>query len=157
MPCLPPEEVEQYRRRRPRAFQVSVAIHELLGHGSGLLLSEISPGTYNFDIKHPPVSPLDGKPVTKWYTVGQTYSSVFGGTGQCLEECRAECVGLFLSSDKAILSLFGCKAEHGDAGFEESTSGPCFAYLVRPPRHLLIYVQLCTRYISKWLSLASTP
>jgi dipeptidyl-peptidase-3 len=47
---------------------VIVALHELLGHGSGKLLHE----------KPTFVSPLDGKEITTFYQPNQTWGSVFG-------------------------------------------------------------------------------
>jgi dipeptidyl-peptidase III len=86
---------------------VQVGIHELLGHGTGKLLQETSPGTYNFDPKNPPISPITEKPITTWYKPGQTWSSVFGSIASSYEECRAECVAMALSCEFEILSLFG--------------------------------------------------
>lgn len=41
------------------------------------------------------------------YKSGQTYDSVFGAIGSSLEECRAECVGIFLSANIQLLKVFG--------------------------------------------------
>ena len=95
-----------------------VGIHELLGHGTGKLLQEISPGEYNFDIKNPPISPMTSEPIKTYYKPDQTYSSVFGATSSSYEECRAECVAMALSCDFQILHIFG----HGDG--TEDMSGP---------------------------------
>lgn len=56
-----------------------------LGHGCGKLLQETAPGTFNFDEKNPPISPLTNKPVTTWYTPGQTWGGVFGGLAGAYE------------------------------------------------------------------------
>ncbi len=42
---------------------LTTAIHELLGHGSGKLLSETSLGVYNFDRDNHPSNPITGKAV----------------------------------------------------------------------------------------------
>ena len=68
-----------------------VGLHELLGHGSGKLLY---PGNHPEDL----VNPLTSKPVNKTYEKGETYDSVFTSMGSSYEECRAECVGLYLRS-----------------------------------------------------------
>ena len=55
--CKPDEEVtfihesdlELYNKWDSRAFEVQVANHELLGHGSGKLFTEYADGTFNFD------------------------------------------------------------------------------------------------------------
>jgi dipeptidyl-peptidase-3 len=121
-PFLLESEVEDFRARRPLEFDISTAIHELLGHGSGLLLAETEPGLFNFDHANPPVSPLDGKPISSWYKVGQTFSSVFGRISGAYSECHAECTALFLADNTEIMRLFGCSEEPGNTGFDESMS-----------------------------------
>jgi dipeptidyl-peptidase-3 len=78
-----------------------------LGHGTGKLLQEISPGVYNFDKDSPPISPITKKPVVTWYKPGQTWGSVFGSIAASYEECRAECVAMALSCEFTILKVFG--------------------------------------------------
>lgn len=107
IPFIRPEDDELYRTYRDPAFEVQVGIHELLGHGTGKLLQETSPGEYNFDVKNPPISPIDNKPVSTWYKPGQTWGSVFGSIASSYEECRAECVAMALSCDFEILKIFG--------------------------------------------------
>jgi dipeptidyl-peptidase-3 len=70
-------------------------------------------GKYNFDIKNPPVSPITSKPVTTWYKPGETWGSIFKSVASSYEECRAECVAMYLGVDKEILSIF--KHEHQEA------------------------------------------
>ena len=106
-PFIRDQDDQLYRDYRDPAFEVQVGIHELLGHGTGKLLQETSPGTYNFDIKSPPTSPITNKPITTWYKPGQTWSSVFGSIASSYEECRAECVAMALSCEFEILKLFG--------------------------------------------------
>ncbi|RMZ89333.1 hypothetical protein DV736_g3435, partial [Chaetothyriales sp. CBS 134916] len=107
IPFIRREDNQVYRDNRDPAFEVQVGIHELLGHGTGKLLQETSPGTYNFDIESPPISPVTKKPITTWYKPGQTWSSVFGAIAASYEECRAECVAMALSCEFDILKLFG--------------------------------------------------
>ena len=90
LPFLRDEDQAVFQKYREAAFEVTVGLHELLGHGTGKLLQETAPGEYNFDIKNPPISPLTNKPVTSWYKPGQTWSSVFGPISGSYEECRAE-------------------------------------------------------------------
>jgi dipeptidyl-peptidase-3 len=71
------------------------------------LLQETAPGTFNFDFKNPPISPVDNKPVSTWYKTGETWGSVFGSIASSYEECRAECVAMALSCDFEILKIFG--------------------------------------------------
>ena len=107
IPFIRDSDDQVYRDCRDPAFEVQVGIHELLGHGTGKLLQETSPGEYNFDVQNPPTSPITNKPVSTWYKPGQTWSSVFGSIASSYEECRAECVAMALSCEFEILKLFG--------------------------------------------------
>lgn len=107
IPFVREQDEPLFREFRDAAFEVQVGIHELLGHGTGKLLQETSPGVYNFDVKNPPISPISDKPVSTWYKPGQTWSSVFGSVASSYEECRAECVAMVLSCEFEILKLFG--------------------------------------------------
>ena len=107
IPFIRTEDLELYQENRDAAFEVQVGIHELLGHGTGKLLQETSPGVFNFDRKNPPISPLTKKPISTYYKPSETYSSVFGPTASSYEECRAECVAMALSCDFSLLQIFG--------------------------------------------------
>ncbi|EUC66484.1 dipeptidyl peptidase III [Rhizoctonia solani AG-3 Rhs1AP] len=107
---LSPEDVEFYKKWDTKAFDVQVANHELLGHGSGKLFTEDKDGKLNFDPEKT-INPLTGKPVTTWYKPGQTAGSVLGVCSSSFEECRAECVGLYLTGNREILEIFGYTEE----------------------------------------------
>ena len=68
-------------------------------------------GKYNFDIKSPPINPLDQRPIDSWYRSGQTWNGIFGDIAPTVEECRAELVGAYLMDDAELLALFGYTSE----------------------------------------------
>lgn len=112
---LSDEDAELFNRLRGPAFEVQVGIHELLGHGTGKVFMEERDGSTNFDKKNPPTNPLTGKPIEHWYGPGETWGSRFKSISSSYEECRAESVAMFLSTDKGILEIFG----HTDSSTEE--------------------------------------
>ncbi|KAF8201843.1 aflatoxin-detoxifizyme [Pholiota molesta] len=100
-----PDDVELYNTWDNRAFELQVANHELLGHGSGKLFEEYAEGTKNFD-PDKVINPLTGGKITSWYKPGQTPGSVLGEVSSSMEECRAETVALYLVSNRDILKIF---------------------------------------------------
>jgi len=89
------------------AFEVQVGIHELLGHGSGKLFHAGTPGAAKL-VEEKFANPITGEPVTgPFYPTGSTWDSTFGKIASTYEECRAECSGLFLCLEKAVLDVFG--------------------------------------------------
>ncbi|PLW35306.1 hypothetical protein PCANC_16424 [Puccinia coronata f. sp. avenae] len=106
-----PSERELFSEWDTRTFDLQVANHELLGHGSGKLLQENKDGTFNFDPKTT-INPLTGKLVESWYKPGETYGSKFGEVASSMEECRAEAVALYLCSNREILQIFGYVDPH---------------------------------------------
>ncbi len=83
---------------------VKVALHELLGHGTGKLFIEDEEGNYNFD-KGKILNPLTNKPVESFYKVGEDYNSVFSHIKSAYEECRADSVAVFLCCWDEILEV----------------------------------------------------
>jgi dipeptidyl-peptidase-3 len=49
LPFIHADDKALYKKWEDRAFEVQVANHELLGHGSGKLFSENEKGELNFD------------------------------------------------------------------------------------------------------------
>ncbi|KAI5786835.1 dipeptidyl peptidase III [Pyronema domesticum] len=95
-----------FEKLRGDAFEVQVGIHELLGHGTGKLLA-IENGKPNFDMANPPISPVTNEKIKTWYLEGETWGSVFGSIAASYEECRAECVAMYLGGEKDLLKIFG--------------------------------------------------
>ena len=100
---LEAEDKALYARYAVDGFGVIVAFHELIGHGSGKCFTETSDGQYNFDRDNPPINPLNGQAVKTWYKKGQTAKSIFGSS---YEECRAECIALYLALQSEAMELF---------------------------------------------------
>ncbi|KZT32649.1 aflatoxin-detoxifizyme [Sistotremastrum suecicum HHB10207 ss-3] len=104
---IKPEDKELYETWEDRAFELQIANHELLGHGSGKLFTEDEEGKLNFDPSKT-INPLTGEKVSSWYKPGQTSGSVLGEVSSSFEECRAETVALYCNNPE-ILDIFGYK------------------------------------------------
>ncbi len=104
-PFVDPSEALFYQKYRFVTYYVWVVLHELVGHGTGKLLSEEG-GTLNFDIENLPINPLTKGPIDKWYRQGQTWTGMFGDLATSVDECRAELVGAYLMDDPRLLALF---------------------------------------------------
>ncbi|KAG8417412.1 hypothetical protein J3459_006700 [Metarhizium acridum] len=71
------------------------------------LLSETSPGIYNFNHQNLPINPISGKAIDSHYLPGQTWNSVFGKLAGTVEECRAILISEYPMDNKQVLSIFG--------------------------------------------------
>lgn len=104
---LKPDDTELFVRMYSQADQVLTGLHELIGHGSGKLFrQEEDGGPLNYDadlVKNP----CTGELVKTYYKPGESYGSVFAALASAMEECRAECVSLYLGVDADIQEIFG--------------------------------------------------
>ncbi|CAH1792287.1 unnamed protein product [Owenia fusiformis] len=110
---LTDEDKELYGTLKAASFEVQVGLHELLGHGSGKLFHRNADGTFDFDTEHVK-NPLTNEPISSWYEPGQTWDSVFSAVASSYEECRAECVGIYLCLSAEILRIFGHEGDTAD-------------------------------------------
>lgn len=106
-PFIDVSEAEQFQKHKFPAYYLWVVLHELLGHGTGRMMVETRDGNFNFDVKNPPLNPITGEPITRWYGPGQTWTGQFGDLATTVDECRAELVGAYLMDDPELLELFG--------------------------------------------------
>ncbi|KAF8771744.1 Dipeptidyl peptidase 3 like protein [Argiope bruennichi] len=110
---LSKSDQELYMLYRIPALELQTGLHELLGHGSGKLFQKDKDGKLNFDSEC--VLHLEtNQKVTSWYEEGENYNSVFGSVSSPYEECRAECVGLYLSTVPDVLRIFGLEGTEAD-------------------------------------------
>lgn len=59
-------------------------------------------GKFNFD-REKVINPETGEQVSSWYRGSETWDSKFSTIASTYEECRAECVGLYLCLNKEVL------------------------------------------------------
>lgn len=130
LPCpwVDPSELKRFKSTTHIVRFLTTAIHELLGHGTGKLLSETAPGVYNFDKENLPTSPLTGKPVTSHYLPLQSWGSVFGKLAGTVEECRAILMSEYLMDNKELLGIFGY-TDTSDITADERMSPPNATYV----------------------------
>ncbi|TNV82443.1 hypothetical protein FGO68_gene4859 [Halteria grandinella] len=83
-----------------------VALHELLGHGTGKLLTKnVETGDFNFN--HTDLmNPFTHKPIDTYYLSSETWSQKFGKLHSGYEECRADTVAVYLMHYEEPFEIF---------------------------------------------------
>ncbi len=93
-----------YVKYHQESLFVIVALHELLGHGTGKLFAKNADGTFNFDYGKA-INPLTNVLITTFYDHGETWHSKFGDLSGAYEECKADAVAIYLSTFEEIMDL----------------------------------------------------
>lgn len=102
-------------RYSKESLTLIVALHELLGHGTGKLFQLNEAGEKNWDtdvVKNP----FTGEEITTCYTASETWSQKFGKLHSGYEECRADSVALHLIQFNEPFEIFcaGMESEWDD-------------------------------------------
>uniref|UniRef100_A0A8C4ZST8 Dipeptidyl peptidase 3 n=1 Tax=Gadus morhua TaxID=8049 RepID=A0A8C4ZST8_GADMO len=84
-----------------------------VGKLNGCASPQDDQGKFNFD-QNTLINPVTGEKVTSWYRGNETWDSRFSTIASSYEECRAECVGLFLCLNKLALSIFGHEGQDAE-------------------------------------------
>ena len=100
---VPEKLLDLYIQYHDMSLFVIVALHELLGHGTGKLFYT-KDGVPNYDTEI--VCPLTNQKVG-CYKDGQTWNGVFGDISSGYEECKADAVAIYLSKNIKLIRAEG--------------------------------------------------
>lgn len=108
MQFLTEEDADLIVKHDKDSLTLIVALHELLGHGTGKLLTKnIETGEFNFN-HNEVLNPFTGKPIETFYLSNETWSQKFGKLHSGYEECRADTVAIYLMHYEEPFEIF-CK------------------------------------------------
>jgi dipeptidyl-peptidase-3 len=100
------DDVELMCKYSKESLTLIVALHELLGHGTGKLLEKnVETGEFNFP-QDEFMNPFTGKPIETYYLSTETWSQKFGKLHSGYEECRADSVALYLMNYREPFDIF---------------------------------------------------
>lgn len=88
-----------------RCYEVHVACHELLGHGTGKLIYRNA--ATDESTTHTYTDPISKEPFESCYEEGEVWNTKFGSISTSYEECRADTCGFYLCTIKEVYELFG--------------------------------------------------
>ncbi|XP_065839251.1 dipeptidyl peptidase 3-like [Oscarella lobularis] len=110
---LEDDDAKLYVELKSSAFEVQVGLHELMGHGSGKHFQKKENGELNFDVDTVRHTETNEK-ITSFYGPHDTWDSKFTVVASSYEECRAECVGIYMCLSEEILKIFGYEGQAAD-------------------------------------------
>lgn len=107
---LSDQDKELMCKYNKESLTLIVALHELLGHGTGKLFTKnIETGELNFPEETK--NPFTGEPITTYYMSNESWGQKFGRLHSGYEECRADTVALHLIHFDEPFNIF-CKCLH---------------------------------------------
>ncbi|KAL5008870.1 hypothetical protein ScPMuIL_014451 [Solemya velum] len=115
------EDKELYTKLKIPSFEMHVGLHELLGHGSGKLFKQrleeseqkkkMAHSIFDIDVV---THTETGEKIKSWYKHNETWDTKFSTLSSTYEECRAECVGIYLCLAADVLKIFGHVGKEAD-------------------------------------------
>nr|CAD7400430.1 unnamed protein product [Timema cristinae] len=107
------DDLNILKKHNETAQLIQLWLHKVMGHGSGKLFRKLGERNFNFPVRKMR-NPITKDKVRSWYERNESFSSKFGDLSSTYEECRAECVGLYLCLNRDIINLFEVPDEDVD-------------------------------------------